>query len=569
MDSIRYIILGGLAVVTYLLLLAWQTDYPTQPPQQLEPSEIPASVDLSDVPAAPQVLDASDTPASVPADIPTLGSTPPSTTASTPNQNTLVSIKTDVLNMQIDLRGGDIVFASLPEHQQQLDETENPFVLLESGSLRNYVAQSGLIGPDGIDASTRPLFQAAANEYLLNTSEDSLRVDLTYQTPENIAVTKRFEFERGSYLVNVSYLINNRSERNWQANLFAQIKRGNFADPSQTGGVGMSSFLGFAITTPDDPYIKINFSDIDNNRPDYQMSGGWIAFSQHYFLSAWVSPTDTLNNFSLRKNSLNEYIGGFTSAAFTVPPGSTNTRTVQFYAGPKDQYTLREVADNLDLTIDYGWLWFIASPIYWLLRQINNLVGNYGWSILLLTVVVKGIFYKLSATSYRSMANMRRVMPKMSQLKERYGDDKMKLQKATMELYQKEKINPFGGCLPMLVQMPVFIALYWVLMESVELRHAPFMLWIDDLSVMDPYFVLPLLMGASMFAQSYLSPAPSDPMQAKIMRFMPVAMTVFFLWFPAGLVLYWLANSVIGIVQQWYITRKIELEFAEKEARKT
>ena len=227
---------------------------------------------------------------------------------------------------------------------------------------------------------------------------------------------------------------------------------------------------------------------------------------------------------------------------------------------------MREISPNLDLTIDYGWLWFVAQPIYWLLTRINELVGNYGWSIVLLTLTVKGLFYKLSATSYRSMANMRRVMPKMVQLKERYGDDKMKLQKATMELYQKEKINPFGGCLPMLVQMPVFIALYWVLLESVELRQAPFMLWIDDLSVMDPYFILPLLMGASMYAQSLLSPAPADPMQAKIMRFMPVVMTIFFLWFPAGLVLYWLCNSVLGILQQWYITRKIDKEYEAKKA---
>jgi YidC/Oxa1 family membrane protein insertase len=223
----------------------------------------------------------------------------------------------------------------------------------------------------------------------------------------------------------------------------------------------------------------------------------------------------------------------------------------------------------LDRTIDYGWLWFVASPIYWLLTQINSVVDNFGWSILILTVIVKAVFFKLSATSYRSMANMRRVMPKMNQLKERYGDDKMKLQKATMELYKKEKINPFGGCLPMLVQMPVFIALYWVLLEGVELRHAPWLLWINDLSVMDPYFVLPLLMGASMYVQFMLNPVPQDPMQAKIMKFMPVVMTVFFLWFPAGLVLYWLANSVLGIAQQWFITRNIEAEYEAKEAAKS
>jgi YidC/Oxa1 family membrane protein insertase len=331
----------------------------------------------------------------------------------------------------------------------------------------------------------------------------------------------------------------------------------------------MTSFLGFASTAIDDNYMKISFSDIDSGIPTHELNGGWVALSQHYFISAFVPSEETRNSFSFRRNAQNEYIGGFTSSEFVVAAGSVGSQHMSFYAGPKDQYRLKEIALWMDRTIDYGWLWFVASPIYWLLTQINNVVGNYGWSILLLTVVVKAIFFKLSATSYRSMANMRRVMPKMTQLKERYGDDKMKLQKATMELYKKEKINPFGGCLPMLVQMPVFIALYWVLLEGVELRHAPWILWINDLSVMDPFFVLPLLMGASMYVQFMLNPTPQDPTQAKIMKFMPIVMTIFFLWFPAGLVLYWLANSVLGIAQQWYITRKIDAEYAAKEAAKS
>ncbi len=566
MDLIRYIILGALAVVSYLLLLAWQEDYSAVP----EPSQ-PAFVQNSgDVPqGAPAVDDIPSAPASSAAgqasDVPVVGSAAAQVATAASGQ--WITVRTDVLDLRIDPVGGDIKYVALPEHRKQIDVPDDPFVLLEDTSLRTYVAQSGIVGPNGIDNNARPVFTSPAESFTLGQNQNQLDVVLSHTDENGVVVDKRFSFERGSYLINVSYEVRNTGDAPWRGNLFGQIKRSAHGDPTQGNKLGMNSFLGFASTSNDDPYFKISFGDIDSGVPSHEMQGGWIAFSQHYFLSAWIPPTETTNQISVRRNNLNEYIGGFLSSEFQVAPGSTGSQSMQFYAGPKDQYALRDIAPNLDLTIDYGWLWFIASPIYWLLTQINNLVGNYGWSILLLTVVVKGIFYKLSATSYRSMANMRRVMPKMAQLKERYGDDKMKLQKATMELYQKEKINPFGGCLPMLVQMPVFIALYWVLMESVELRHAPFILWINDLSVMDPYFVLPLLMGVSMFAQSLLSPAPADPMQAKIMRFMPVAMTLFFLWFPAGLVLYWLANSVIGIAQQWYITRKLEREFAEKEAR--
>ncbi|MGB4246759.1 MAG: membrane protein insertase YidC [Pseudohongiellaceae bacterium] len=563
MDSIKYLIFGGLAVVSYLLLLAWQEDYP----------QVAAPSPVSEVQSPGNaVAPVSDVPAVVPTpgaptvtDIPVLGTTP---AAATSNSNTRITVRTDVLDVVLDRNGGDIIQVSLPEYRKQIDVENDPFVLLENNGSRVYVAKSGLVGRNGIDSTTRALYQASASNYTLGETADSVEVAMTYTDAQGVQITKRFSFQRGSYLIDITYEINNASGAPWSANLFGQINRTGFEDPSSVGGVGMSSFLGFAATSLDDPYYKVEFEDVANGLTPHELTGGWIGLSQHYFLSAWIPPAEAVNTYSMRLSpqNQNEYIGGFTSQEFSVAPGTNATQSVGFYAGPKDQYALREISPNLDLTIDYGVLWFIASPIYWLLRQINSFVGNYGWSILLLTVCVKGLFYKLSATSYRSMANMRRVMPKMVQLKERYGDDKMKLQKATMELYQKEKINPFGGCLPMLVQMPVFIALYWVLMESVELRQAPFILWINDLSVMDPFFVLPLLMGASMFAQSLLSPAPADPMQAKIMRFMPVVMTIFFLWFPAGLVLYWLANSVLGILQQWYITRKIEKEFEGKKA---
>ena len=576
MDYIRYALLAGLAVVTYLLLLAWNEDYGNGNDRQ-EVAESPAMERQDDVPQAPtpgddsvddDLPDASTAPEG-PSDVPELaGSDQPDDVIAPAATESLIRVHTDVLNVHINPVGGDIVHVSLPQHAMRLDRPDEPFVLLEETSLRSYVAQSGLIGRNGIDSNGRASYSSDRNEYELVQGNDQLHVDLRHVDEQGVEVTKRFSFRRGDHLIDVTYEVNNPTDSPWQANQFGQIKRGNFEDPTRGTVFGMSSFLGFATTSDNDNYIKIDFGDIESGRAGHETEGGWVAFSQHYFLSAWIPP-ETRNSFSFRRNARNEYIGGYTSTEFVVAPNSTGSQGAQFYAGPKDKYRLADIAPWLDRTIDFGWLWFIASPIHWLLTQINSVVGNHGVAILLLTLVVKLVFWKLSATSYRSMANMRRVMPKMNQLKERYGDDKMKLQKETMELYKKEKINPFGGCLPILVQMPVFIALYWVLLESVELRHAPFMLWIDDLSVMDPYFVLPLMMGAAMYLQFALNPTPQDPMQAKIMKFMPVVMTLFFLWFPAGLVLYWLANSVLGIAQQYYITKQVEKEYAEKEARQS
>ena len=440
---------------------------------------------------------------------------------------------------------------------------DDPFVILESSTGRNYVAQSGLIGQNGVDTSGRALYRAEFDSYELQEDANSLQVDLVNTQQNGVTVTKRFSFKRDSYLIDIDFLIQNNTETNWQANAFGQIRRNNFDDPSSVGGFGRT-FLGFVTTSTDDPYIKIEFDDIDGRSESVETPGGWVGFSQHYFLSAWIPNQESVNRFTTRKNESGQYLGEFTGSAFSVPANSSGNYQIQFYAGPKDQYSLAEISPNLDLTIDYGFLWFLAAPIYWLLTRIDSVIGNYGVSIILLTFFVKALFYKLSETQYKSMAGMRRLMPKMQQIKDRYGDDKMGLQKATMDLYKKEKINPFGGCLPMLVQMPVFIALYWVLMESVELRHAPFIGWLIDLSVRDPFFILPLLMGGTMFLQTKLSPAPADPMQAKVMQLMPVMMTALFLWFPAGLVLYWLTNGLLGILQQWYITSKIEAAYAAK-----
>lgn len=570
MNLTKYALYTALALVTYLLLLQWQEDYPDSVEQAgTERLSEPAASVPTLSPAPNQALSASSqTPntGSAANEVPALPGAEVQLEATAEVDRKVVNVTTDTLELQIDTEGGDIVYLALPEYLKTLTEGADPFTLLSSEAGREYTAPSGLIGPNGIDSDGRAQYTVAAEEFTLEDGEQSLQVDLTTVTDSGVQVTKRFGFTAGSYVIDVSYLINNQSPEAFTANPFGQIRRDSFDDPSDAGGFGRT-YLGFVSTTIDDPYYEVEFDDIDDEGASTQQTlGGWMAFSQHYFISAWIPAETATNNFTTRKNLSGQYFGEFTSQAVTVSPGQSARIDSRFYAGPKDQYKLAEISDNLDLTIDYSFLWFLAAPIYWLLTRINSVIANYGFSIILLTITVKALFYKLSETQYRSMAGMRRVMPKMQKLKESYGDDRMKMQQATMELYKKEKINPFGGCLPMLVQMPVFIALYWVLLESVELRHAPFMLWLTDLSVRDPYFILPLLMGGTMYLQTSLSPAPADPMQAKVMKLMPIMMTGIFLWFPAGLVLYWFTNAALGIAQQWYITRKIEAQYAAKNA---
>jgi YidC/Oxa1 family membrane protein insertase len=566
MNFIRLGLYTALALVTYLMLLKWQEDYPQTIEQAsaIEPvtqSQLP-QIAQTDVPAV-TALTAGE-PA-VSADVPSLPAEPRAEqTVAAPE--TLVTVKTETFVLSINTVGGDIEYLALPKYLKALEPNSDPFVILSNAAGQTYTAPSGLIGRDGIDSDSRARYRVEKTDYVMGADQQTLDVDLTFTTSEGVDITKRFSFAKDSYAIDVTYLINNQSASEWRANAFGQIKRSNFDDPSNAGGFGRT-YLGFVSTTLDDPYYEIEFDDIDEDGANTNTTtGGWIAFSQHYFISAWIPNDVSQNNFTTRKNNAGLYFGEFTSDTINVPQGQTATYTTRFYAGPKDQYKLAEISEHLDLTIDYSFLWFLAAPIYWLLTQINQFIGNYGFSIILLTVSVKALFYKLSETQYRSMAGMRRIMPKMQKLKENYGDDRMKMQQATMELYKKEKINPFGGCLPMLVQMPVFIALYWVLLESVELRHAPFMLWLTDLSVKDPYFILPLLMGGTMYLQTSLSPAPADPMQAKVMKLMPIMMTGIFLWFPAGLVLYWFTNAALGIIQQWYITRKIEAQYEAKKA---
>ena len=488
------------------------------------------------------------------------------------NSSRNIIVETDTIRVVIDSLGGDIIEVALLKHLSKQEEGAEPLLLLEKNRKRTYTAQSGLIGPSGTEVkSAFARFDSAASNYVMQNQE-KLVVDLYFNDASGVRLTKRYTFKSNDYLIDVDYIVDNQSDSRWASTYYSQISRDDSADPgADSAGFGMQSYLGAATTTNDDPYKKISFKEIKNKKTRFQNTGGWVAMIQHYFVSAWIpSPNENYNYYTKETKSGLNVVGFLTP--FAVEKNQTKTIGAKFYAGPKYQYRLQEIAPNLDLTVDYGWLWWIAQPLYTLLYffamgeahmfgevyEVFPGFGNWGVAIIMLTIVIKALFFRLSAASYRSMANMRRVQPKLLELRERHADDKQAQSKAMMELYQKEKINPLGGCLPILIQMPVFIALYWALMESVELRHAPFIGWITDLSVMDPYFVLPLLMGITMFLQQKMNPPPPDPMQAKIMQWMPVVFTFFFVFFPAGLVVYWVSNNVLSISQQWYITRKIE-----------
>ncbi len=569
MDISRLLIGLSLAVVTYLLILQWNEDYEgagNRPATVQQQTTSPAVVVPEDAP--PVVAPETAQPA---AEVPIAGAPPALRPVTTPQAGRYVAIETRTYRATIDLLGGDLVDAALHKYPLHLDTPDEPFPMLSKQKDTLYVVQSGLVGPDGADArpSGRPMYRAGKKQYSLVPGADKLDVDLQWQDPDTgVVVVKRYTFHANSYRISVSTKVENTGTRPWTGNFYGQIKRNNHADPSSStaSSMSMSTYLGAAFFTPEKPYVKIDFSDMDDaaeERADRlafreTVPGGWVAFLQHYFVSAWVPAPDQPNAYYARRGAENTYLVGFTSPSRVIKPGEQGKFDATLYIGPKIQQTLGELSPGLELTIDYGWLWFLAQPIFWLLSFLHGFAGNWGVAIILVTLTIKLAFFQLSAASYRSMANMRRIQPELVRLKELHGEDRQKMSQEMMELYKREKINPLGGCLPIMVQIPVFIALYWVLLESVELRHAPFFLWIQDLSVKDPYFVLPIAMGLTMFLQQQLNPAPPDPTQAMVLKILPVLFTFFFLWFPSGLVLYWLVNNILSITQQWIITRNIE-----------
>lgn len=548
MDYRRIVLLAALAVVAFFLWQAWQKDYPANAVKTVQSTAIPSSLNVPP-PSANQVLAGQnkDHPLK-PAEHTAVDAT-----------GQIITVKTDVLNVKINTLGGNFVETDLLKYPQTINDLNNPVHLLNSNNDTLYTAQSGLLSTQGPDTTKgQAQYTTEKSSYVLQPGESQLNVVLNWKNNQGLIVTKTFTFKRGEYAIPLSYKVVNQTKKDWLGQIYGQIRY----KPQNTGSsiFSLHTFTGFSLSTQKEPYDKLSFSKLDEEAVSQVTTGGWLALQQRYFLSAWVPQQTDKNIYYSSVDNNKIYSVGFLSPSVTVPAGHEQTLSSTFYTGPEIAENLTPLAQKLDLTIDYGWLWPISVAIFWVMKHIYEFVGNWGWSIVLVTLLIKLAFYKLSEVSYRSMAKMRLLTPKMQALKERYGDDRQKMSQATMELYRKEKVNPLGGCLPILIQIPFFIALYYVLIESVELRQAPFIFWIHDLAIHDPYYVLPILMGISMFIQQKLNPAPPDPTQAKVMMILPVAFTLFFLAFPAGLVLYWLVNNCLSILQQWYIMRRVEAQ---------
>lgn len=558
MEIRRTLLMAAIAIVAYFMFVSWQRDFS---PDKAAASAQPQNTAVThSVPTAPQQ------PGQV-------------ITVENPSGGQQIQVTTDVMNLVIDTRGGDIVSLNLPKYPLHVDTPDKPFPLLADSKALEFEAQSGLIGPNGTDTGkSRPLYHSDKLSYQLADDSNTLVVTLTLPKANGITISKRYTFTRGSYQVKVQNDVVNQSSKNWQGAFYGQLKRDGSEDPSISGkGFStMSTFLGGTYYSAENKYEKLKFDTFKDEPLKLERKGGWIALSQHYFLTAWIGNDKQTNSYSTfyKTDDADKpfYFLRYISPLQNVAAGDTGHFNAIFYAGPKQQDKLASISPGLGLTIDYGWSWFIAEPIFAVLvflesgrfnlfghhLNLGTGVGNWGIAIILLTLIIKLLFFRLSAASYKSMAKMRKAAPEMTRIKEQYKDDRQKQSQEMMKLYQKEKINPIGGCLPMVIQAPVFIALYYVLLYAVDLRQAPFYGWINDLSVMDPWFILPLLMGASMFIQMQLNPTPADNTQAKVMKWMPVAFTAFFLWFPSGLVLYYVTNNILSIAQQYWITRKIE-----------
>ena len=464
-------------------------------------------------------------------------------------------VKTDLYVAEISAMGGDLIRLELTEHKATEDQAQH-FVLMEISKDRTYVAQTGLIGEGLPNHKTE--FKLAADSYEMKPGADKLEVRLEAPEKNGLKITKIYSFHRGSYQIDIGYEIANQSKAALLAHAYYQFTRDGIVP--KAGITNIATFTGPAVYTDEGKFQKVEFADVGNGKAKFVhiANNGWLAMVQHYFVAGWTPKGKEEREFFIRKVDDNLFSAGIILPVAQIPPGQTARIDMPLYAGPQEQAKLEKVAPGFGLVVDYGWLTVIAAPIYWLLELIHRIVGNWGWSIILLTVLIKGMFFPLSAASYRSMAKMKLVTPKLMKIKEQFSSDRNRMNQEMMELYRKEKINPLGGCLPIMVQIPVFIALYWVLLGSVEMRHAPWMLWIEDLSSKDPYYVLPIIMGISMVVQTKLNPTPPDPIQAKVMMAMPIVFTFMFLWFPSGLVLYWTINNILSIAQQWQITRLIE-----------
>lgn len=551
MENIRFTLYAVLAAVMFLIWQAWQEDAAKLVPSVAQTAAVTEPTLGSDLPAL---------------DAPALNPPPPGEirqpTPMLASRERIV-VETDLFTGEIDALGGDLRQIALRKYALSSDQPNTPVQLLSDRDGQFYIAQNGLVAESGPAPDHRATYRAAAERFILKDGENRLEVPLSWTDASGLSVTKRYTFERGSYVVRVDFRVDNRSETPWRGNLYSQLQQ--LPPPAPKRNFLMPTTFTGAAYYDGRRYQKIPFAKLAETPIELTQPGGWVAFSDHYFLGALLGDASAKSHYYSKLLPAGQVILGLTEEMVELAPGETRELETRLFLGPKEQNVLADVAPGLELAVDYGFLTIIAKPLFWVLSWLHAaLFGNWGLAIIALTVLIKLGFFKLSEAQYRSMAKMREFAPRIQALRDRYGEDKQKLNEAMMELYRKEKFNPLGGCLPILVQMPVFIALYWVLLESVELRQAPFFLWINDLSAKDPYYVLPVLFGISMLIQQKLSTAQGtmDPMQQRVMMMMPVVMTVFFALFPAGLVLYWVISNTLGILQQWYITRKVEGEKA-------
>jgi len=548
MDNLRFVLFVFFVFLSYMLWEQWQVDYGPKPATPPTASSGQKAAELPQGPQEPLAVEAPN-------------KTAPAASEEGAQRGQRIVVATDVMRLEIDTVGGDICQLALPAYPVSKDQPNEPVRLLNDQPAERFVSQSGLLAKDKSAPTHHSLWTAQDFEYRLQPGQDELRVPLTWIGDHGIKVVKTYIFKRGSYLIEMDQQVSNQSDATWKGQQYVQLQR---KEPLKKASSAFSTssadraYTGGVLYTKTDKYEKISFSDMEETALNRKGQDGWIAMIQHYFMAAWIPPANQEDTFYTKALHDHVFAIGAISPPAEVPPGSQQVFTARLFAGPKLQNVLESIAPGLELTVDYGMLTIIAKPIFWLLQKFHALFGNWGWAVVFVTITIKLLFFKLSQASYRSMANMRKLQPKLQELKERYAADKQKFNMEMMELYRREKVNPLGGCLPVLVQIPVFIALYWVLVETVELRQAPFIFWLNDLSSKDPYFILPLIYGVSMYFQQKLNPTPTDPIQAKVMQFFPVMFTVFFAFFPSGLVLYWVVNNVLSIAQQWYITKQIE-----------
>ncbi len=548
MDNLRFILVVALSLVLLMLWQEWEKDYGSTSQQgallDIGHAQNPELAGIPDVPGVPTAKETQEHFQNGFTDVPS---------GTTQDQSPVV-VNTDLFKINIGKTGGGIDKVELLKYSVSIDAPDQPTLLLNNSPDLFYVVQGGLLSNNG-GPTHEAKFTAENHSYTMKAGQNKLTVPLIWESENGLLVRKIYEFTRNSYLVNIKYEIENKSASIWTGHAYNQIQR---SDPGSTSRI-LYTYTGAVISSPEKRYEKISFDDMEEENLNVDIANGWAAMLQHYFLTALVPANhEAVEHYYTLALDNNRYVIGAITPTISIAANATGLVEQKLYMGPKIQGKLEEIAPGLELTVDYGVLWFLAKPLFWCLQKFHNITGNWGWAIVLVTLMLKLLFFKLSAAGYKSMAKMRLVQPRLMAIKDRYKGDRARLNQAMMDIYKKEKINPLGGCFPILIQIPVFIALYWTLLESVELRQTGFIFWLTDLSTPDRFYVLPLLMGATMLIQQKLNPAPMDPVQQKVMSILPIVFTVFFAFFPSGLVLYWVVNNTLSIVQQWVITRSIE-----------